>query len=129
MVEDESIAIDSFAMQKSRIDTTKWIEETFSFFSKLHKYYLLKINFTDENKLVTSKKTIYFEKEGDSKENFQLFKWKKRQFVTSFNIGDTLFIKHNTAKKNLFARYFKEEFIAAASPFSVGEIKSNKIMM
>ena len=66
LVEDESLAIDSFTLQKSRIDTIKWIEETFSFSSNLHEHYLLKIDFTDENNLVKSTKTIYFEKEKES---------------------------------------------------------------
>lgn len=127
LAENERVVIDSFALQKSRIDTIKWIEENFSFSSNLHEHYLLKIDFIDENKIEKITKTIYFEKENDSKENFQLVKQQKMQFITSFNIGDTLFIKHNTTKKNLFVRYFKEEFIASPTPFAIGAINSNKI--
>lgn len=127
VAEDEVIAIDSFAIKRSLLDTTKWIKESFTFSTHLHEHYLLKITLKDLNKAAAVSKSIYFEKEIDSKENFGIFKEEEKQYGNTFNIGDSLFISHNTDKKNLFVHFFNENFDVAAAPFNLGELKVEKI--
>ncbi len=128
LADNKSIVIDSFTLQKSIVDTAKWIKETFTFSSNLNEHYMLKINFTDENKLVKAEKIIYFEKEKDAKENFQIFKEQKIQFATTFNLNDTLIIQNNTEQEKLSVRYFNENFPLAKAPFVLGAIKSKEII-
>ena len=88
---------------------------------------MLKINLTDLNKSSSITKNIYFEKENDSKENFQVYKSNEMQNSNSFNVGDSLYIRHNSKKGKLFIRFFNEDFPIAEAPFVLGEIKANKI--
>ncbi|MEE2700120.1 MAG: GWxTD domain-containing protein [Bacteroidota bacterium] len=125
--QDESIVIDSFALQRDLLDTVKWIREAFIFSANLHENYILKITLKDLNKSTAISKTIYFEKELDSKENFQIFKSENRQYSNIFNTGDSLFIYHNSGKKNLSVRYFNNDFSVASAPFNLGELKVEKI--
>ncbi len=99
VAEDETTAIDSFAIERSMLDTTKWIRECFTFSAHLHEHYLLKITLKDLNKAAAVNKSIYFEKEAESKENFQIFKEQEKQYGNTFNLGDTILISYNTDKK------------------------------
>lgn len=127
IAEDESIAIDSFAIEKSMLDTIKWITESFTFSADLHEHYLLKITLKDLNKATVISENIYFEKEYDSKENFQIFKKGEKQYGNIFTLGDSLFISHNSDKRNLFIRFFNNDFDVAAPPFNLEELKATKI--
>ena len=127
VTEDGNTAIDSFAIERSMLDTTKWIRESFTFSAHLHEHYLLKITLKDLNKDAAVNKSIYFEKEADSKENFKIFKEEEKQYGNTFNLGDTILISYNTDKKNLFVRFFNEDFDVAAAPFNLGELKTEKI--
>lgn len=127
VTEDGNTAIDSFAIERSMLDTTKWIRESFTFSAHLYEHYLLKITLKDLNKDAAVNKSIYFEKEADSKDNFKIFKEEEKQYGKTFNLGDTILISYNTDKKNLFVHFFNEDFDVAPAPFNLGELKTEKI--
>tara|TARA_E500000331_G_scaffold352231_1_gene400353 strand:+ start:9053 stop:10366 length:1314 start_codon:yes stop_codon:yes gene_type:complete len=127
VAEDESASIDSFAVEKSMLDTTKWITEYFTFSAELHEHYVLRITLKDLNKAAAVNKSIYFKKKIDSNENFQIFKDQEKQYGNTFNIADTILISHNTDKKNLFVSFFNKDFDVATAPFNLEELKTEKI--
>lgn len=127
MLEDENIAIDSFSTQRSVFDTTKYITEVFTFLTNLHEHYLLEITLKDLNKGSANRKIIYFEKENDSKENFEIYKKDEKQYSNIFNTRDSLFIYHNSEKKDLFVRFFDNDFSVATTPFNLEKLKVEKI--